>query len=220
MVSKPIRVLVVDDHPVIRDALSEALAGTTDMELCGAAGSASEAFDLVKASNPDVAVVDISLTDSHGVDLVQNLKVQYPGLRIVVFSMYDENAYAERLLRAGALGYVMKNEPTQTVLTAIRNVAAGEYHLSKKILGRILGSLSGGRSRDTGFTLDELTDREMEVYQMIGQGYTVTDMADKLHLSRKTVETYRRRVKEKLGFDTLGELLQDAIQWMHDQSRI
>ena len=217
-----IRVAVVDDHPAIREAIADTVRAQPGMELCGVAGSAAEAFDLVRETRPDVAVIDISLGDAHGLDLVQNLRAQFDHLEVVVFSMYDEEVYAERALRAGARGYVMKSEPTQSVAEAIRAAAQGEIYLNRRAASRILqkvagGGAHGGRgSAEPG--LEDLTDREMAVFQMLGQGKPTEEIAERLNLSRKTVETYRRRAKEKLGFDTVTELLQFAIRWTYAQS--
>ncbi|ARA91840.1 DNA-binding response regulator [Rhodothermaceae bacterium RA] len=214
-----IRVMVVDDHPAVCEALADTIGNKTDMTLAGETQSASEAMDLVSKLHPDVAIVDISLEDAHGLDLVQNIRDQYPDVQVVVFSMYDEAAYAERAIRAGALGYVMKSEPTYSVIEAIRTVMRGEVYLSRRMASRILSKVVKGRSKHLGFAIDELTDREMAVFQMLGQGHNVEDIADRLNLSRKTVETYRRRAKEKLGFDTVAELLQYAVQWTYGQAR-
>ncbi len=216
-----IRIVVVDDHPAIRDAIADTVADQVDMHLLGAAGTAEDAFDLVRRERPDIAVVDISLGDAHGLDLVQNLRAEHPGLQVVVFSMYDEAVYAERAIRAGARGYVMKSEPTQNVAEAIRAAASGEIYLNRAAASRILSKVaqgygtSGGGSKQSG--LEELTDREMAVFAMLGQGSAVEEIADRLNLSRKTVETYRRRAKEKLGFDTVAELLQFAVRWTYAQ---
>ncbi len=219
VVNDHIRVIVVDDHPAIREALSGVINAKMDMVLCGEATSADGAFQLVESIKPDVAVVDISLEDVHGLDLVQNLRAQYPELQVVVFSMYDESVYAERAIRAGASGYVMKSEPTQNVVDAIRCVAQGEIYLSRRMALRILSKVATGRSASPGFAIDELTDREMAVFQMLGQGHGVPEIAQRLNLSRKTVETYRRRAKEKLGFASVSELLQYAIQWTYGHVR-
>ncbi|MEM1126720.1 MAG: response regulator transcription factor [Bacteroidota bacterium] len=214
-----VRVLVVDDHPAVCEALADTINGKMDMELVGQTQSAEQALHLVEQMEPDVAVVDISLEDAHGLDLVQNIRDQYGHVQVVVFSMYDESAYAERAIRAGALGYVMKSEPTQGVVEAIRSVMRGEVYLSRRMASRILSKVVKGRSQGVGFAIDELTDREMAVFQMLGQGHNVNDIAERLSLSRKTVETYRRRAKEKLGFDTVAELLQYAVQWTYGQAR-
>ena len=226
--SGPIHVLVVDDHPAVRDAIADAVGAQPDMDLVGLAGSADEAFELVRTTRPDVAVVDISLGDAHGLDLVQNLRAERPALEVVVFSMYDEAVYAERALRAGARGYVRKSEPTAAVTEAIRAAAAGEIYLARRAASRILSKVAFGGTGGPGAGLgrsggepglEELTDREMAVFQLLGQGRPPEEIADRLNLSRKTVETYRRRAKEKLGFESVTELLQFAIQWTYTQGR-
>ena len=226
--SGPIHVLVVDDHPAVRDAIADAVGAQPDMDLVGLAGSADEAFELVRTTRPDVAVVDISLGDAHGLDLVQNLRAEVDALEVVVFSMYDEAVYAERALRAGARGYVRKSEPTTAVTEAIRAAAAGEIYLARRAASRILSKVAFGGGATAAQTsvgregsepgLEELTDREMAVFQLLGQGRPPEEIADRLNLSRKTVETYRRRAKEKLGFESVTELLQFAIQWTYAQS--
>ena len=187
------------------------------MEICGETSSSDEAFREIEEIQPDVAIVDISLNDAHGLDLVQNVRSQYPEVRMIVFSMYDENVYAERAIRAGAAGYLMKSEPTKNIVEAVRSAHDGEVYLSRKMSSRILNKVAMGRTAEPSFAIDELTDREMAVFQMLGQGYSVQEIQDRLSLSRKTIETYRRRAKEKLGFDTVSELLQYAVQWTYGQ---
>jgi DNA-binding NarL/FixJ family response regulator len=212
-----IRVYMVDDHPAIREAIRDTIESTIDMEICGEAGSSDEAFRDIENLQPDVAIVDISLDDAHGLDLVQNVRSQHPDVRMIVFSMYDENVYAERAIRAGAAGYLMKSEPTKNIIEAIRSAHEGEVYLSRNMSSRILNKVAMGRTSEPSFAIDELTDREMAVFQMLGQGYSVQEIQDRLSLSRKTIETYRRRAKEKLGFDTVSELLQYAVQWTYGQ---
>jgi DNA-binding NarL/FixJ family response regulator len=212
-----IHVFIVDDHPAIREAIRDTIEGTIDMEICGEASSSDDAFREIEELEPDVAIVDISLNDAHGLDLVQNVRSQHPEVRMVVFSMYDENVYAERAIRAGASGYLMKSEPTKNIVEAIRSVHDGEVYLSRRMASRILNKVAMGRSSEPSFAIDELTDREMAVFQMLGQGYSVQEIQDRLSLSRKTIETYRRRAKEKLGYDTVSELLQYAVQWTYSQ---
>jgi|UniRef100_A0A7V2B189 DNA-binding NarL/FixJ family response regulator len=214
-----IRVVVVDDHPAIREALIDTINNTIGMEVVGQAGTALDAFRLIEKERPTVAVIDISLEDAHGLDLVQNIRAQFPEVQVVIFSMYDESVYAERAIRAGAAGYLMKSEPTQSVVEAIRAVVRGEVYLSRRMASRILSKVAMGRAPGPGFAIDELTDREMAVFQMLGQGYTIEEITERLNLSRKTVETYRRRAKEKLGFDSVAELLQFAVQWTHAQGQ-
>lgn len=213
-----IRTYVVDDHPAIREAIRDTIEATIDMDLCGESGSSEEAFRDIEELKPDVAIVDISLDDAHGLDLVRNVRAQYPDVRILVFSMYDEHVYAERAIRAGALGYLMKSEPTQNIITAIRRVHEGDVYLSDNMSSRISNEAAAGRTSEPSFAIDELTDREMAVFQMLGQGYNVEEIQDRLSLSRKTIETHRRRAKEKLGFETVSELLQYAVRWTDGQS--
>lgn len=212
-----IRVFLVDDHPAIREAIRDTIEDTIDMEICGETSSSDEAFRQIEELHPDVAIIDISLNDAHGLDLVQNVRAQYPDVQTIVFSMYDENVYAERAIRAGAAGYLMKSEPTKNIVEAVRSVHDGEVYLSNRMASRILNKVAMGETSEPSFAIDELTDREMAVFQMLGQGYSVQEIQDRLNLSRKTIETYRRRAKEKLGFDTVSELLQYAVQWTYGQ---
>jgi DNA-binding NarL/FixJ family response regulator len=219
-----IGVLIVDPSPTLRPVLVNIIGAEEDMEVAGQAATAADAFAVLSETEPHVAVVDISLEDAHGLDLVQNLQAQHPGVRVMIFSMRDERVYAERAVRAGAAGYVMKAEPTKRVVEAIRTVRRGEVYLSRAMASRILSQVArasgGGDQEGPGFALDDLTDREMEVFQMLGEGKGVEDIADQLNLSRKTVETYRRRAKEKLDLDSIAELLQHAIQWTHGQGAV
>lgn len=210
--------MIVDDHPAIREALRSTIESKLDLEVVGEADSADRALRAIEKQQPDVVVVDISLADVHGLDLVNNINTMFPDVKVVVFSMYDEQVYAERAIRAGASSYLMKSEPTQQVVEAIRTVRQGDIFLSQRMFSRILGKVALNRSRAPGFAIDELTDREMAVFQMLGEGHSIEDISDRLCLSRKTVETYRRRAKEKLGLETVGELLQYAVQWVHGQS--
>ena len=219
--SRRINVLLVDDHPAVREALATTINAREEVRVSGEAENARAALDFIDQRQPDVAVVDISLDGSHGLDLVQNLRSLYPDVQVVVFSMYDEAVYAERAIRAGAVGYLMKSEPTRNVVEAIMAASRGEVYLSKAMTSRILSRGVRGRAEprgQVGTTLDELTDRELEVFELLGQGCTVPDIMEQLFLSRKTVETYRRRAKEKLGFSTVAELLRFAVQWVYAQN--
>ena len=215
MGSGKIRVLLVEDHPAIAEALGSIIRDKMDIEFLGHEFTAEAGIEAAIKKNPDVAIVDISLGDAHGLDVVNNLKIQVDGIHVVVYSMYDDTIYAERALRAGASGYLMKSEPLQNLIEAIRTVAQGDIYLSRRMASRILGKVALGRSSNPMFAVDELTDREMAVFQMLGEGCGVDTITDKLSLSRKTVETYRRRVKEKLGLNSIEELLQYAIEWSH-----
>ena len=215
--SRQIRILVVDDHPAIREALAYTIRDKIDMELCGQAGTAAEAFDLIPTAHPDVAIIDISLKDAHGLDLVQKIRAEHPSVQMLIYSMYDELAYAERAIQVGALGYLAKSEPTKHIVEAIRSVMRGEVYLSRRMTSRILGKVV--KEQQNGFIVGKLTDREMAIFQKLGEGADIKHIAKDLNLSRKTVETYRRRVKEKLGLDSVSALMQYAIQWMHGQQQ-
>ena len=217
--ASPTRVLVVDDHPAIRDALAAVIGSCHDLIVCAEARTAEEAFKAVEREHPDVAVVDVSLPDAHGLDLVPNLLARHRELRVVMYSVYDELVYAERAIRAGALGYVMKREPTRVVLEAIRYAARDEVYLSRGMASRIVTKAALRRSTRPSSLTDLLTDREVAVIQLLGEGRSVEDIAERLHLSRKTVETHRRHAKEKLNLDTVPELLMYAIRWTDAQAR-
>jgi DNA-binding NarL/FixJ family response regulator len=218
--SAGLTVLIVDDHPAIREALTSNINGRLGMRVIGDAGSAQRALELLKRRDPDVAIVDISLNDAHGLDLIGEIREIRPEVRVLVFSMYDEGVYAERAIRAGANGYLMKRESTDQVIEAIRSVNDGEVYLSQRMSSRILSKVIRQQEYTLSSATEELTDREMAVFQMLGEGHSMKDIADELDLSRKTIETYRRRAKEKLGFDTVSELLQYAVQWSYGRGQL
>lgn len=218
MGNNSIRVLLIDDHPAIAMAVESIIQEQMGMEVCGHALTAEQGLAMACKLRPSVAIVDVSLGDAHGLDLVQNLRIQVEEVAIVVFSMYDDKVYAERALRAGASGYLMKSEPVQSLITAIRTVADGDVYLSRSMASRILSRVALGRTSNPMFAIDELTDREMTVFQMLGEGIPIDGITNRLSLSRKTVETYRRRAKEKLSLDSIEELLQFAIEWNHSQA--
>ncbi|MFB6229627.1 MAG: response regulator [Salinibacter sp.] len=210
------RVFLVDDHPAIREALSSAIS-EAGMQVVGDSARASDAVPIIKQRVPDVLVVDISLEDEDGLSLIESIRSRVPEVRILVFSVYDENVYAERAIRAGASGYVMKTEPTQTVIRAIEEISDGQVYLSQHITSRILSKVIQTEDYSTTSHLEELTDRELTVFRMLGEGNSVHQIAAQLDLDRKTVETYRRRAKEKLGYETVDELLHYATQWAGSQ---
>jgi len=212
-------VFVVDDHPAIREALATTINSKVDMRLIGESGSARQALKRIERHPPDVVIVDISLEDAHGLDVVEEIRTRFPDTRVIIFSMYDESVYAERAIRAGASGYVMKTEPTQSVVKAVQAVTNGDVYLSRRISSRILSKVIRQQDYKLGTATEKLTDREMTVFQLLGEGHSVRDIAEQLDLSRKTIETYRRRAKEKLGFDTVTELLQYAVQWTYGRER-
>jgi DNA-binding NarL/FixJ family response regulator len=208
-----IRVLIIDDHPAIQEALAASISGKMGIEVVGKCASAAEALRLIREASPDVAVVDLSLEDVQGLELVHTIRIKHPEVNVVVFSMYDEQVYAERAIRAGASAYLMKSEPSPHVVEAIRLVHEGQIYLSPAMAASILSKGGMKRSGSPGFAIDQLTEREMSVFQLLGQGYTMPQISERLNVEPKTAETYRRRAKEKLGLDSVGELLQYAVRW-------
>jgi DNA-binding NarL/FixJ family response regulator len=207
------KVLVVDDHPIVRQGLVQMVNRESDMIVCGEAETAHDALKAAAAVVPDVAIVDLSLKGTSGLELLKDMKVRYPKLPILVLSMYEESMYAERALRAGARGYMMKEEASEKVLTALRCLLLGQVYLSETMASRLLSFAVGGHSSDGASPADRLSDRELEVFRLIGHGFGNTNIATQLHLSPKTVETYRAHIKEKLNLTSSTELLQHAIKW-------
>ena len=207
------RILLVDDHPIVRQGLSEMINQARDLAVCGTAEDLHGALDAIDGLKPDLVVVDISLRGSNGIELLKNIKVRFPKLQVLVLSMHDESLYAVRALRAGAGGYIMKQEATENVLTAIRQVLSGEIYLSNQMEKRMMHQLIGGRTARTGSPIEDLSDRELEVFGLIGQGRGTRQIAEELHLSVKTIESHRAHIKEKLNLKSAAELVQHAIQW-------
>jgi DNA-binding NarL/FixJ family response regulator len=205
----------VDDHPIVRQGLAQLINQEKDLEVCGQAEDAHKAMQAIRQLNPDMVIVDISLKGTSGLELIKDLRVQYPDLPALMLSMYDEAVYGERALRAGAKGYVMKQEATEKVVTAIRQVLAGEVYVSNGMAAKMVSKLVGGGARTVGSPADCLSDRELEVFRMIGEGFSTREMAEKLHLSVKTVETYRAHIKDKLGLQDANEVLRTAIGWVN-----
>lgn len=213
-----IKILIVDDHPAICDALKQTIGNEIDMSVCAATTTSDEAMDLLDEHEPNVVILDISLKDAHGLDFISYVKNFHEDTRVVIYSMFDETVYAERAIKAGAKAYLMKTEPTKKIAEAIRSAHRGSIYLSEKMTSHVVNRLGTNGSSQPGLSVDSFTDRELAVFQMLGQGYSVSDITDRLNLNRKTVEHYRRQAKEKLGLDTTSELLQYAIQWAHAQS--
>lgn len=211
--SSHIDIVIVDDHPTTRSTIRRAAEETMGMKVVGETGSATEAFALIEEHEPAVATVDLSLDDGHGLDLLENVRNHCPETRTVVFSMYDEKVYAERAFRAGASGYLMKASAAGTLVEAIRQVNDGEVYLSPEMTSRVLKRMVKGEAKEAQFPIDSLTDRELQVFQMMGHGLTVEEITERLNLARKTVETHRRHAKEKLGVDSVSELMSHAARW-------
>jgi DNA-binding NarL/FixJ family response regulator len=212
------RVLLVDDHPILRQGLGQLINQESDMAVCGEAEDSPKAFSAVEELQPDVAIVDISLRGGNGIELIKNLKARYPNLAMIVLSMHDESLYAERALRAGALGYIMKEEGTEKVLEGIRKVLTGEIFLSEKMKTKMLQQLANGRAKVVSSPIEHLTDRELEVFRLIGEGRSTRQIAAELHLSVRTVEAYREYIKSKLNLKNSTELVQHAFHWVHHEA--
>lgn len=211
---RPGKVLLVDDHPLVRHGIAQLIEPEEDLTVCGEADSAPGALEAMRRCEPDVAVIDISLIGTNGIELVKLMRAEQPKLRILMLSMHDESLYALRALRAGARGYLMKAEAIEQVLNAIRKVLADEIYVSPRFSERLIfkavQSLEGGM----GSPVDKLSDRELEVLQSLGRGFGTREIANELHLSIKTIETHRAHIKEKLGMKDAGEMVRFAIDWV------
>ena len=208
------RILLVDDHPIVRQGLAELINHEEDLSICGTAEDFHEALDKIEALHPNLVVADISLKRGNdGIELLKNLKARHPSMRVLMLSMHDETLYAMRALRAGACGYIMKEEATEKVLVAIRHVLKGETYLSAEMEKKLMRQLVGGHAVRTGSLVDDLSDRELQVFSLVGQGLSTRQIAKELHLSVKTVETHRAHIKEKLNLKSAVELVQHAVRW-------
>ncbi len=208
------KVLVVDDHPIVREGLAQMINREPDLSVCGDACGMHEALQLIESSRPDILIVDISLDGPDGLDLLKHIRTQDPGLPVLILSMHDESIYAERALRAGANGYIMKQEATDNVLDALRRILNHEVYVSPRIANKMLQQFVGGSATDKRHSLvDDLSDRELEVLRLIGAGHGTRQIAEELHLSVKTVETYQAHLKEKLALRNSRELVQYATRW-------
>ena len=218
LIKGKIKVLLVDDHPILRAGLSKLINQEADMLVCGEAEDGPKGFDLVGKLHPDVVVVDVSLKGGNGIELIKNLKASHPDLPMLVLSMHDETLYAERALRAGSRGYIMKEEAIEQVLVGIRKVLAGEIFLSERMKDRMLQQMAGNKGKVASSPIELLTDREIEVFRLIGEGHSTRQIAGELHLSVRTVEAYREYIKVKLNLKNAIELAQHAFQWVHHEA--
>lgn len=210
------RILIVDDHPMMRDGLRQLIANEPDLEVAGEADDVAAALEQAEKLKPDLAIVDITLRSSSGLDLIKDLHIRSPRTAVLVLSMHDESLYAERVLKAGGRGYIMKQEGGKRIIEGIRQVANDQTFVSPAVSAKILDSFSG-HNRTEKAAVEQLTDREFEVFQLIGQGLSTKEMADKLHVSVKTIEVHRVNIKEKLKTPTAPELIRYAVRWMEAQ---
>jgi DNA-binding NarL/FixJ family response regulator len=208
------RVMIVDDHPLMRRGYAELISDEPALELCGEASTCAAANQLARQLKPDLIVVDISLPDSSGLELIKQIVASRLESRILVCSIHDESIYAERCLRAGAMGYINKTEPPEAVVEAMMSVLGGEVYLSPRMTRQLLKHVVRGDKGEEVTSIELLTDRELEVFDLIGRGLTTREIANRLHLSIKTVETYRDNIKGKLGLANSAELVRHAVQWV------
>jgi DNA-binding NarL/FixJ family response regulator len=206
-------VFIVDDHPLVREGLTNLINRQSDLVVCGEAKDSAEAIDGMTKERPDVAIIDISLANESGLELIKQLVKQFPQVALIVLSMHDEALYAERALRAGARGYVMKHETSKNVLASIRHVIGGDTYVSERIVNRMALRLTSARRPVASSPVERLSDRELEIFQLLGQGRTPSEIARDLNLSLKTVQAYCARAKEKFGVTSLTQLLRAAIRW-------
>jgi DNA-binding NarL/FixJ family response regulator len=212
-ISRRRRIFLVDDHPLVRRGVADVIAGEPDLEICGEAGDVAEAMHELERTVPDLVVVDLSLKSGHGIELIENIKARDPRVKTLVSSMHDETLFAERVLQAGAMGFVSKQEPPETLVQAIRQVLRGEVYLSSRMTSRLLHRVATGTVQQEN-PIQSFSNREIEVFEMIGQGLTIQQIAVRLHLSPKTVETHREKIKQKLNVKSSAELNRRAVQWV------
>ena len=208
------RLLIVDDHPLFRKGLEELIHSDAEFAVCGEAGNAAEAMDIIRKLTPDMAIVDLSLPGANGIELIKNIRAEFPNLPVLVLSMHDESLYALRALRAGADGYVMKHEAMANVIQAIREVFNGRPYLSPAMAAQVIAKFAHRRAEGETDAVERLSDRELEILELIGKGNEVRQIAKLLHLSPKTVETHRAHIKDKLDLKNSREVARFALQWL------
>lgn len=208
------RILLVDDHPVVREGLTEMINRHAGFRVCGEAEDRAQALAAIETCKPDLAIIDLALNGQPGIELVKDIHTRYPELHLLVLSMHDEQVHAERVIRAGACGYIAKQEAATKIVSAIQRVLDGGIYLSDRVTERITAKLAG---RLQGTSIYNLADRELQVFELIGEGFSTPQIAEQLHLGTGTVETYRARIKEKLLLKDAQELLQTAIHWNRGQ---
>jgi DNA-binding NarL/FixJ family response regulator len=211
------RILIVDDHPMMRQGLAQLIGNEPDLAVCCEADTAGQALNILVTTKPDLVLADISLPDKNGLELIKDIHALAPEVLILVVSMHDEALYAERVLRAGARGYIMKQEGGRKLMQAIRQILSGQIYVSEKMSARILEIFSGRRAQAGGSPVERLSDREFEVFQLIGEGKGTREIAEHLHLSVKTVEVHRANIKEKLSVKTATDLVRYAVRWVEAQ---
>jgi len=211
-------IVIVDDHPLFRKGLEQLINSNNGIAVCGEAGNAAQAMPVIRQLEPDLVIVDLSLPGANGIELIKNIRAEFPKLLILVLSMHDESLYALRSLRAGAQGYVMKQEALENVITAIQELFSGRPYLSSAMSAQLITQYAKRAGESETDVADELSDRELEVLELIGKGREVREIAKELHLSPKTVETHRAHIKEKLNLANARQVTRFAVQWMSAQT--
>ena len=211
------RIFIVDDHPIVRKGLAQLINQEEDLVICGEADNAETALEALKKVKPDLAIVDISLRGIDGFELTKLIRARFDNIPVLVISMHDESLFAERALRVGARGYIMKQEAIEKMMEAIRKVLRGELYVSERVSANIVKRFVDGKAEGVSSPEELLSDREMEVFQLIGQGFGTRQIADQLHVSVKTVETYRANIKEKLNLKNATELMKHAVHWIESR---
>lgn len=219
METKKNTILVVDDHQLFREGLSQMINREADLQVCAEADDDQTALEALQKAKPDMAIIDISLAGSNGIDLIKQIRTSDTETPILVLSMHDESLYAERALRSGANGYIMKQEANKKVRDAIRQVLSGEIYLSEKMSTQLVSKLIGGRNEATKSPMDTLSPRELEVFELIGQGHGTRQIAEAMKLTIPTINSFRARIKEKLNLKNASELVLNAIQWVQNKQK-
>ena len=212
----PIKIFLVDDHPLVREWLTNLIHQQPDLVVCGESSDAPHALQEINRIKPDVAIVDISLRQGSGIELIKDLKAVQPDVAVIVLSMHDERLYAERALRAGARGYIMKSETAKKVIMAVRQVLAGKIYMSETLAAVFAEKFVDGRLPASGSLVDQLSDRELEVFQLLGKGYETRQVAEMMKVSMKTVQAHCAHIKEKLKLTNAAELLREAVRWQEN----
>lgn len=213
------KVFLVDDHPIVREGLAQLINKEKDLTVCGEAGDVSDALQAISECKPDIAIVDLTLEHGSGLRLIENLHYKKTGVPILVLSMHDESVYAERCLKAGAKGYIMKQEPSDRMLSAIRKVLDGEMYISGNMEKKFLNKMISGEKIEFTSPVDVLSNRELEVYQLFGQGLKKREIADQLNLSVKTIETYVENIKKKMDFSSSHDITMHAIRFFNESMK-
>ncbi len=209
--------MLVEDHQMFREWLAQMIVRDRDFEICGESDNIQDALKTINEQKPDIAIIDVTLRGSSGLELIKDLKAQGVEMPVLVLSMHDESLYAERVLRAGARGYITKHEASSTLLKAIRQVLSGQVYLSEKMTATMLARVASHGARANASGMESLADRELEVFQLVGRGFNTREIAAQLHLGETTVDTYRARIKEKLQLRNAAELYSRAAQWVQEQ---